>query len=125
MTTIDPQLGATKPVLLRVIFILNALKIVLTLGFFVAFKFFGLAVHGLQGDSAANLMLLALAGYGVVFAAIVASILKRNILGLRLMLLADLALSLYVGAPIGYLTFALSMALSFTAPVRAYFAYRA
>lgn len=125
MTTIDPQTGATKPVLLRVIFILNALKILFTIGFFVAFKFYGLSIHVLEGDSAANLMLLALVLYVAAFAAMIVSILKRNITGLRLALLADLGISLYVVAPIGFVTFALSMALTFTNPVRAYFAYRA
>ncbi|TCL08107.1 hypothetical protein BXY66_0140 [Shimia isoporae] len=125
MTILDPQLGAAKPILLRVIFILNALKILFTVGFFVAFKFYGLSVHGLEGDSAANLMLLALALYVAAFGAIVASILKRNITGIRLALLADLGVSLYVVAPIGFVTFAVSMALTFSKPVRAYFAYRA
>lgn len=125
MTALDPQLGATKPILLRVIFILNAGKILLTVGFFVAFKFYGLSVHGLEGDSAANLMLLALGGYVLAFAGLVRSILKRHLLGLRIALLADLGLSLYVGAPIGFLTFAISMTLTFSAPVRAFFAYRA
>lgn len=125
MTTLDPQLGATKPILLRVIYLLNALKILLTVGFFVAFKFYGLSVHDLEGDSAVNLMLLALGGYVLAFPGLVRSILKRHMLGLRIALLADLGISLYVGAPIGFLTFAISMALTFSAPVRAFFAYRA
>ena len=124
MPTADATPGATKPITLRIIFILNALKILLTFGFFVAFKFYGLAVHGLEGDAGATLMLYTMFGYMAAFAGIVMSILKRNILGLRLAIIADFLVSIPAKAPIGFAIAAISMALTFTASVRAYFAYR-
>lgn len=124
MTVIDPQPGFSKPPLLRVIFILNALKIVLTFCFFLAFKFFGLSVHGLEGASAANLMLLTMGGYMVAFAGIVASILKRSLPGIRVAIAADFLMSLPAKAPIGFAIAFIGMGLTFAPSVRAYFAYR-
>lgn len=124
MTTIDRHSGATKPPLLRAIFILNAFKILLTFGFFVAFKFFGFAVNGLQGDAAASLMLYTMLGYIAAFAGIVASILKRSIVGIRLAILADFLISIPAKAIIGFAIAVIGMGLTFTASVRAYFAYR-
>ena len=124
MTTADTHIGATKPLLLRVIFILNALKILLTLGFFVAFKFYAFEAGSLRGDSAANLMLLTGLGYALTFAAIVASILNRNLTGMRAAIIADFAVSIPATAFIGFAIAVVSMALTFTRPVRAYFAYR-
>ena len=124
MTAIDPSLGASKPLTLRAIFILNALKILLTLGFFIGFKFFGLSVHGLEGNAAASLMLFTAIGYMVTFAAVVASILKRNMIGIRVAIVADFLVSIPAKAPIGFLVAAISMALTFTPSVKAFFAYR-
>ncbi len=124
MTTYDPDIGTKKPPLLRVIFILNALKIVLTFGFFLAFKFFGLSVHGLEGNSAAMLMLYTMVGYMATFAAIVVSILKRNIVTMRIAIVVDFLISIPPKAPIGFAIAVISMGLSFSRPVRAYFAYR-
>ena len=125
MTTYDPDIGAKKPPLLRAIFILNALKIALTFGFFLAFKFFGLSVHGLEGSSAAMLMLYTMVGYMATFAAIVVSILKRNIVAVRIAIAVDFLISIPPKAPIGFAIAVIGMGLSFSRPVRAYFAYRA
>ena len=124
MTAINPDSGASKPLTLRAIFILNALKILLTLGFFIGFKFLGLSLHGLEGESAASLMLYTMMGYIVTFAAIVGSILTRNMIGIRVAIFADFLVSIPAKAPIGFLIAVIAMAFTFTLSVKAYFAYR-
>ena len=116
--------GKNKPVTLRIIFFLNALKIILTIGFFVAFKFYGLSVKGMEGDSAANLMLLTLAGYVLTFAAIVYSILNRNLMGIRAAIVVDFLVSIPAKAPIGFAIAIISLGLTFTKSAKAYFAYK-
>jgi len=118
------ETGREKPLTLRVIFILNALKVLLTIGFFAAFKWGGFALHGLAGDSAAQLMLVAAAGYAAAFVLIVSSILNRQIRWIRAAITLDLLISIAAGGPIGYVIAAVSMGLTFSVPVRAYFAYR-
>ena len=125
MTAAETIPGRNKPITLRVIFILNALKILLTFGFFIAFKYGGFTLHGLEGDTAASLMLYTAFGYVVAFAAMVASILKRNILGLRAAIVIDFLISVPAKAPIGFAIAVISMGLTFTGAVKAYFAYRA
>lgn len=118
------EIGRDRPLTLRAIFILNALKVLLTLGFFAAFKWGGFALHGLAGDSAAQLMLVAAAGYAAAFGLIVASILNRQIGWVRVAISLDLLISIAAGGPIGYVIAAVSMGLTFSVPVKAYFAYR-
>lgn len=124
MTAIDPTPGASKPVTLRMIFILNALKILLAFGFFTAFKFYSLQVGELAGPQAANLMLYTMLGYMVTFACIVASILKRSLIGIRAAISVDFMVSIPATAVIGFIIAIISMGLTFTASVRAFFAYR-
>ncbi|WP_170766088.1 hypothetical protein [Ruegeria lacuscaerulensis] len=124
MTAIDPTPGASKPVTLRVIFILNALKILLAFGFFTAFQFYGLQVGELVGPQAANLMLYTMLGYMATFACIVISILKRSTIGIRAAIAVDFLVSIPATAVIGFIIAIISMGLTFTSSVRAYFAYR-
>ncbi|WP_170754802.1 hypothetical protein [Ruegeria lacuscaerulensis] len=124
MTAIDPTTGATKPVTLRVIFILNALKILLAFGFFAAFKFYGLQVGELVGPQAASLMLYTMLGYMVTFACIVASIIRRSMVGVRSAIAVDFLVSIPATAVIGCVIAIISMGLTFTTSVGAYFAYR-
>lgn len=124
MTTADTNVGASKPFTLRAIFILNALKILLAFGFFAAFKFFGFKVGELERDPAASMMLFTALGYIITFAAIVASILKRSLIGIRAAIALDFLVSIPATAVIGFAVAIISMGLTFTAPVRAYFAYR-
>jgi|GEM_PF-2124892 len=124
MSATDANVGASKPLTLRAIFVLNALKILLTLGFFVGFKFFDVSLGGLEGDSAANLMLYTMIGYILTFAAIVYSILNRNLMGIRIAIVVDFLVSIPAKAPIGFAIAVISMALTFTKPVLAFFAYK-
>ena len=124
MSTVNTNPGFAKPIKLRIIFILNALKIFLTFGFFVAFKYGGFVLQGLEGDSAASLMLYTMFGYIAAFAAMVFSILRRNILGLRIAIAVDFLISIPAKAFIGFAVALISMALTFTKPVSEYFSYK-
>ena len=124
MSTADINPGFAKPITLRVIFILNALKIFLTFGFFVAFKYGDFVVQGLEGDSAASLMLYTIFGYMAAFSVMVFSILRRNILGLRIAIAVDFLISIPAKAFIGFAVALISMALTFTKPVSEYFNYK-
>ncbi len=122
MTATAP--GFDKPINLRIIFILNALKILLALGFFVAFKYYDFSVGELRGDAAASVMLYTMFGYIAAFIGMVISILKRVVIGLRVAIIADFLVSIPGKAFIGFAIALISIALTFTNSVRAYFAYR-
>lgn len=125
MTTLDTNSGFAKPPLLRVIFILNALKIFLALGLLVGFKYFDLKVGSVSGPSAVTLIFWTMIGYIATFAAIVASILKRSIIGLRVAIVVDFLISIPAKAFVGFAVALIGLGLSFTKPVKAYFAWRA
>ena len=116
--------GKNKPLTLRAIFILNALKIALSLGLFVAFKYYGLSVGDLNGANGATIILYTTIGYVITFATLVVSILKRNILTARLAIVADIFISLPAKALIGIFVALISIALTLTGAVKAYFNYR-
>lgn len=115
MTT---QLALKKPALLRTIFILNAFKIVLVFTFYFVFKAKGIQI----GPVGPELILYTAIGYVTTFAMVVTSILKRNITALRIVLILDFAVSLPAQAYIGLLIAVVSISLSFTKKVKAYFA---
>ena len=125
MTTLDTNSGFAKPPLLRVIFILNALKIFLALGLLVGFKYFDLKVGSVSGQSAVTLIFWTMIGYIATFAAIVVSILKRSIIGLRVAIVVDFLISIPAKAFVGFAVALIGLGLSFTKPVKAYFAWRA
>ena len=111
--------GLDKPKSVRAIFIMNALKIVLALGFFLVFTFTDLPV----GDLGPSTILYTLIGYIVFFAAMVASILKRNLLGLRISIVLDFITSIPSTAVIGFVIAIASMVLTFRQTAAAYFQY--
>lgn len=117
MSAVEQAIGVGKPLQLRVIFILNVLKILLTIGFYIAFEFTDFTVGGIT----ASMMLYTLMGYVAVFAAMVFCILKRNLLGLRISIAADFLISVPAKAFIGFAIAIICMALTFTASVKAYF----
>ncbi len=124
MTTLDPEVGFNKPPLLRVIFILNALKIALAFGLLIGFKYFGLQVGSVSGPSAVTMIFWTMIGYILTFAAIVASILKRSVAGLRAAIVVDFLISIPAKAFVGFAVALTSFGLSFTQPVKVYFAWR-
>ena len=113
--------GLNKPKTVRAIFIMNALKIVLALGFFLVFTFTDFRV----GDIQPSIILYTLIGYIVFFAAMVASILKRNLLGLRVSIVLDFLTSIPSTAVIGFVIAIASMILTFSKSAVAYFQYSA
>jgi hypothetical protein len=125
MTTLDTNIGQAKPPLLRAIFILNALKIFLALGLLVGFKYFDLQVGSVSGPSAVTMIFWTMLGYIATFAAIVTSILKRSIVGLRAAIVVDFLISIPSKAFVGFAVALIGMALSFSGPVRKYFGWSA
>lgn len=125
MTTLDTNIGRNKPPLLRVIFILNALKIFLALGLLIGFRYFDLKVGSVSGPSAVTMIFWTMLGYVATFAAIVTSILKRSMVGLRAAIVADFLISIPSKAFVGFAVALIAMGLSFARPVKAYFGWRA
>lgn len=123
MSTLNTDIGFKKPPLLRVIFILNALKIILALGLLIGFKYFDLKVGSVSGQSAVTMIFWTMIGYIATFAAIVTSILRRSIIGLRAAIVVDFLISIPSKAFIGFAIAVISMGLSFTQSVKAYFAW--
>lgn len=109
--------GRTKPINLRIIFILYAAKVLLAAGFYIAFTIGGLEVGGIT----ATTILYTAIGYAVVFAATVTSILKRNIVALRACIVLDFLISIPAKAYIGFAIGIICMTLTFTGSVRKYF----
>lgn len=124
MTTLDTNIGRAKPPLLRAIFILNALKIFLALGLLVGFKYFDLEVGSVSGPAAVTMIFWTMLGYIVTFAAIVTSILKRSITGLRTAIAVDFVISIPAKAFVGFAVAVIGLGLSFSRPVKDYFNWR-
>lgn len=114
-TTISSPAG--KPITLRVIFILNALKIILALGFFTVFTVKDITVGGLDR----MYILYTAFAYTLTFGAMVFFILRKNLLALRITIGIDLLVSLPTKALIGIVIALVSFSLSFTHKVKAYF----
>lgn len=124
MTTLDTNIGRDKPPLLRVIFILNALKIFLALGLLIGFRYFDLKVGSVSGPSAVTMIFWTMIAYIATFAAIVTSILKRSIVGLRAAIAVDFLVSIPSKAFIGFAVALIGMGLSSSGPVTKYFGWR-
>lgn len=124
MSAMDIDTGFNKPPLVRVIFILNALKILLALGLLIGFRNFDLQVGSVSGPSAVTMIFWTMIGYIATFAAIVTSILKRSIIGLRAAIVIDFLISIPAKAFIGFAVALIGLGLSFTNPVKEYFAWR-
>ncbi len=106
-----------KPIPLRAIFILYALKIPL------AFVIYGIVTSkeiDLGGIEYTWILYTAFA-YIATFAALVFCILRKNLLGLRAVIGIDFLISLPVKAIIGLAFAAISFGLSFHSKVKAYF----
>ena len=107
-----------KPILLRVIFILNALMMVLPFIFYYVFTTRDISIGGLEPIY----MVYTGVAYILSFALLVFFILKRNIIGARIMFILNILIALPASAYIGILVAIISMGLSFTKPVKKYFA---
>ncbi|PWJ40767.1 hypothetical protein [Sediminitomix flava] len=106
-----------KPALLRVIFISNALKILLAFTFYTVFTLKGSQIGAFGPEQ----ILYTAIGYMFMFGGIVTSIIKRKIWLMRLFIVIDFAISIPTSAYIGFVISILSIVLSFTKPVKRYF----
>lgn len=107
----------TKPKTVRAIFILNAFKILLSLGFFLVFSYTDVSISGLDP----TFILYTSLGYTLMFIAMVLSILNKSIWGLRISIILDFLISVPVVAVIGFVISILSFYLTFRPTAKAYF----
>ncbi len=107
-----------KPILLRIIFILNALMTILPFVFYYVFTTKDISIGGLEPIY----MVYTGIAYIVSFALLVSFILKRNIMGARIMFVINVLIALPASAYIGILVAITSMTISFTPKVKAFFA---
>lgn len=106
-----------KPISLRAIFILNAVKILLAFVFFTIFSVKDITVGSLDR----MYILYTAFGYILTFGAMVFFILRKNILAVRVIIGIDLLVSLPIKAIIGIAIALVSFLLSFNPKVKAYF----
>ena len=105
-----------KPIKLRIIFILNAIMMILP------YVFYYLLTSGkLDVNLPPEYMLYTAAAYAVTFAALVTSILKKNMILLRLIIVLNIMIALPTKAFIGIGVAIVSMILSLTKEVKVYF----
>ena len=98
-----------KPPALRVIFILNALMMVLPFVFYYVFTTRDITV----GDLDPMWMIYTGIAYIASFAILVPFLIKRKLLGARIMFLVNILIAIPAGAYIGILIAIISLALSF------------
>ncbi|RNC84489.1 MAG: hypothetical protein ED557_05780 [Balneola sp.] len=106
-----------KPKQLRAIFILNALMIALPFLFYLVFTTQDIIIGTLDPIW----MVYTGIGYIISFAMLVATILNRKIILMRLVFALNILISIPVGAYIGILVAVISFALSYHKNVKAFF----
>lgn len=106
-----------KPIVLRIIFILNGILMLLPFGFYYALSNKILDIPGLNP----NLMLYTAGGYILSFAFMVFCISTKRYLGFKLAFLLTFLISLPTQAYIGIFIALISFALSFNKKVKAFF----
>lgn len=106
-----------KPVPVRAIFILNAIKILISFGIYVVFTTKGISVGGLDP----NIILYTSLGYVATFGLMVLFIVRRQAWGVRAMNLVDLLISLPASAFIGIGVAIISFGLTFHQKAKTYF----
>jgi len=107
-----------KPIPLRIIFILYALKVLLAFGFYFLFSVKDISI---EKEISQSIILYTAFGYVLTFAMLVFFILKRNLMGVRATIVVDFVISLPSKAFIGIVFAIIAMALTFHKKVRAYF----
>ncbi len=115
MNSTDIQMK--KPIQLRVIFLLNALMMFLPFVFYYVFTTKNISVAGLDPI----LMVYTGIAYIISFGVLVSFILKKNIMGFRAMFLVNVLIAIPASAYIAIIVAVLSMLISFTSKVKAYF----
>lgn len=106
-----------KPIQLRIIFILNALMMILPFVFYTIITTKNITIEGIKPIY----MVYTGIAYILSFAALVGFILKKNITGLRVMILINVLIALPTKAYIGIAVAIISIVLSLTGRVKTYF----
>ena len=106
-----------KPIPLRIIFILNALMMVMPFIFYYVFTTNDIKV----GELNPTWMLYTGLAYILSFALLVFCILNKNLLGLRIIAIINILIAIPVGAYIGILIAIVTLILSFNKKVTSYF----
>ena len=107
-----------KPIQLRIIFILNALMMLLPFVFYYVFTTKDISIDGLDPI----MMVYTGIAYIISFIILVSSILKRKLMLFRIMFCINILIAIPASAYIGILFAIISMAISFTKKVKAFFA---
>ncbi len=107
-----------KPITLRIIFIINALMMILPFIFYYVFTTKEIVIEGINP----TYMIYTGIGYIVSFATLVFFILNKNIVGFRAMFLINVLIALPTKAYIGIAVAIISMLISFSGKVKLYFA---
>ncbi len=106
-----------KPGVLRAVFIMNAIKILISLTFFTIFT-----LNDIQVGKVGPMMVLYTAfGYMAMFAGIVFSILRKNLIALRIFIALDFLVSIPATAVIGLVISGVSFGLTYNKKLRSYF----
>ena len=111
-------IAINKPIPLRVIFILNALMMILPFVFYAVFTAKEISIAGLEPI---YMVYTGLAYIGS-FALLVTTILKKRLTLFRLIFGLNILIAIPAGAYIGMLFAIISFGLSFNSKVKAYFA---
>lgn len=106
-----------KPIQLRIIFILNALMMILPFIFYYVFTTQEISIGNLDPIY----MVYTGIAYILSFIFLVFFILKKNIIGFRIMFVVNTIIALPASAYIGILIAIISMATSFTPKVKLFF----
>ena len=117
METNTATTALTKPGTLRAIFILNAFKVLLSLGFYGVFAF---TEFGIEGVDPTHILYTA-AAYATLFVGVIIAIQKRTLWGLRICLILDFIVPIPLVAVIGMVISVVSIGLTFTKSVKGYF----
>lgn len=107
-----------KPKTVRTIFILNLFKVFLSFGFYYAFAYTDFKIDGVDPTK----ILYTALTYMALFGAIVTSIIKKSIWGVRIFVILDFLVSVPVVAVIGFIISIVSFTMTFTKTAKQYFA---
>lgn len=112
--------GLNKPASVRIIFILNAFKILLAFALYFVFTTRDISIGGADP----SIILYTAFGYIILFGAMVYSILNRKVWGLRASIILDFLVSIPATAIAGFLISIISFIVSYRKSAKAYFEYK-
>ena len=107
-----------KPFQLRIIFLLNAIMMILPFIFYYVFTTKNISIDGLDPI----IMIYTGIGYIISFIVLVASILKRNLILFRIIFIINILIAIPAQAYIGVVVAIISILISLNRKVKTYFA---